>query len=234
MGTEMKGGGEGGRGNKNSVDMIGPEGGWEVEGCCCCCWMTEGGGGGKKERRTTRTVRCCLYIQSPRRFLLCKQQRKTIRMAAGFPVVKNHREAGIHVSGNDIHIVVDTEKEAPVVLSAAQHPLRLTESYQLASKYLQGIETILDFMQHDQHPDDAEYEVVIHLDHLLTYNILTRYLAKWNRQEWHTSRNEPVPNVDQMKHMYRILQESWGNRVSFHNVSPSFAHQDPYLSLLPL
>lgn len=86
--------------------------------------------------------------------------------------------------------------------------------------YLDGIFNLLLFFQ----ATNISTNVEIHIDHLHTYNILTRFLPIWKMHSWYTSQNKPVTNKIILQQIDGLLQTM--SQISFRNYSREFIFLD--------
>ena len=63
--------------------------------------------------------------------------------------------------------------------STVQNVSILSTAYQKAVRYLEGVVALLEYFIH--HKLTCSNTIILHMDHLLTYNILTRYLTAWKK-----------------------------------------------------
>jgi hypothetical protein len=119
----------------------------------------------------------------------------------------------VHPRQANISLWTDIDPTNPVCYSYTQDPKDLTGCY------LDGILSMLQFLQ-----SVSVKSAEIHMDHLHTYNILTRFLPKWKLHSWHTSQNKPVSHKAVLKQIDGILQQR--PDISFRNYSREFIHLD--------
>lgn len=140
---------------------------------------------------------------------------------------KNMRRGGVTVTNNLIHIVVDTEVADPIQVRPDTVDNCCSAAYRRALEYLQGVCVLLQFFSADVGGDVPTTRITVHLDNLLAFNILTRYLPSWASQDWHTSRDKPIPARAFLQDLWRWMGHF--GHLRFHNVSPSMAEKDECL-----
>lgn len=74
--------------------------------------------------------------------------------------------------------------------------------------YVLALTHLLEYILHERL---AEGE--IHLNDLHTYNVLTRYLAAWQRHSYHNSQNVPVPHRALLEHWSQLISQLPGWRL---------------------
>jgi ribonuclease HI len=118
-----------------------------------------------------------------------------------------------HAQTGNTTLWTDIDPENPVCYAATQ-PNNASQSY------LEGILNLLQFFETTHISDGIE----IHIDHLHTYNMLTRFLPKWKLHSWHTSQNKPAPHSGLLKQIDHILQKR--PKIAFRNYSREFIFLD--------
>jgi hypothetical protein len=121
-----------------------------------------------------------------------------------------------------IKICIDADNDEPVEVPKTVDVSLISSSYQTAIAYMEGIMALLDYFLENNLQD---HEITIHLDNLMTYNIVTRYLACWSRQ-WHTARGT-VPARNFMQHFFEKQQKF--SHLKLQNVSAYWVPYNQYL-----
>ncbi len=138
------------------------------------------------------------------------------------------REGAVTVSPRNewICVCVSGDDDEPVAFASqgAVESTATRNGYDRAVLYLEGVLRLLEFGRAEQWTAEP---FVIHLDNLLAYNMLTRFLQPWSQQDWRTSRGKPIPATLLMRRVHDLL--SAYAHVSFRNVSNYCATQNPQL-----
>lgn len=96
----------------------------------------------------------------------------------------------VSVSESKIKLCVNWDINDTIEFNAKINTLQCTHAYKEAIKYLEGVVYLMEYFIEEKLQDSP---IEIQLDNLLAFNILTRYISRWKKQQWHTSRNEPIP-----------------------------------------
>jgi hypothetical protein len=132
--------------------------------------------------------------------------------------------AAVSVEEDYILMWIDTE---PDIVSKVRDDMYELEPEDTANTrkallYLLGIDNLLEYQQ------TKKWKLEIHIDNLLAFNILTRYLFAWKKNNWVTSKKRPVNNKIFLNQLANRLEEC-GELVTIKNFSLNYAKWDTAL-----